>query len=184
MEVMIALCIASFLLAILFPYLKETTKIKKILEEEKKIVFSKNYLQSRLAKLLATIQLHEDKFFEIGKKYVRKNLCFYFKSDLKKEFKESLKAEIFLKNNCLILNISNYEDKINQEECLLTSVEDIDFVFCYADHGKVIKMKNQYKEKNLPFFLILEIKFLTNKEDSFFFRLYPTNRLYDTRIIP
>ena len=35
-EIMVALCIASFLLAILFPYLKETMQIKKLLEEEKK----------------------------------------------------------------------------------------------------------------------------------------------------
>ncbi len=186
-EVMMTLCIASFLLAILFPYLKETMRLKKNLEEEKKIVFSKNYLQARLAKLLGMIQLEKNKnyFFEIKKKYGNKNLSFYFKSDLKKEeeFRKILKAELFLKNKNLILKIYSHNDKLHYQELLLPGVKEIDFIFCYADHGKIVEIKNQCKEKNLPFFLILKVKFLKEKEDAFFFRLYPTERLYDTSFV-
>ena len=114
-------------------------------------------------------------FFEVQQKYEKKNLCFFFKSDLKqeKEFRDLLKAELFLKNNHLTLKIYSHEDRISQEESLLPGVANIDFTFCYPDDGKIVEIKNACQENNMPFFSHFKREICNRKRRKLFLSPLP-----------
>lgn len=176
-EVMVALGIASLLLAVLFPYLRDTIRLKKELELERAFIFSKAHVQERLATLFAasipraafTTIKTEDHLFEL-------RFAFDNGYDFEEAFRHQVMGHLYVEQKKLMLKIQGKKNEV-RKEVLLENVREVDFKFAYPTPQGQIEEKPTCENKSLPLFFILAILFPDGREDSFYFRLQSSNRL-------
>ena len=96
-EVMIALGIASLLLAVLFPYLRETSRMKQKLESATTFIFSKAHVQQRLATLFAKVK-PSGTFKKVQQEDAPVELQFIYDNgyDLDENFRNTVTGHLYL----------------------------------------------------------------------------------------
>lgn len=175
-EVMIALGIASLLLAVLFPYLTDTIRIKKKLEIEKSYVFSKAHAQERLGILFSQMPTSSE-FKTMQEEDQPLKLLFEFDNgyDHDDRFRGLVKGCLFLDSQGkLLLEIEKEEEK--RSEILLENLKKIHFQFSYANKHEFEEVTVWEKDFH-PLFFILHTKLLDEKEDAFYYRLNSSNHI-------
>jgi len=175
-EVMIALGVASLLLAVMFPYLRETMRVKKNLEVEKTFVFSKAHVQQRLATLLSKTT-PSDTFKTVQEKGEPFELCFTFDNgyDFEENFRNSVTGHLYLEKGKLFFKTVGKEEA-ERREVLLDGIKRIDFKFTSAKGG-TFDVADEWKQDQLPLFFVMHVTFCDDKNDAFYFRLNSKSHL-------
>lgn len=174
MEVMLSLGIVTLLLAVMFPYLRDTIHLKKDLEQAQAFVFSKAHVQARLGTLFS--QLTSPTTFQTNKNETQLQFTFKNERDLEQAFKPCAIGHLSYNQGKLILKIEGKEKKI-REEVLLKELKNTTFKFVFPTPDGLLEEKDTWKEKTLPLFFIIKTEFIDGKEESFCFRLPTSNRL-------
>lgn len=170
-EVMIALGIASLLLGVLFPYFTQTLRLKKQMEREKTFVFSKAHVQQRLSSLFSQISNSQAFKTEEAEGKPTK-LTFQFNNGYAQDenFRGNVKGSLYAQDQKLLLVIEG-KDKHSFQEVLFEGIQSASFEFSYQEKGMFLTTRDQWKKNALPLFFVLNVKFSSEKEEAFYFRL-------------
>jgi len=161
LEILLALGIASILLGMLFPSLIETIRLRKKIETEKKLIYSKAYVQQRLSSLFACLST-SDPFYIVEKKRLQFAL---FEDD----FDGKVDSSLFLENGMLLIEMKK-EDHVKKEP-LLNNIKAVRFSCFDIEKNKLCEKNEERESDPLPAFFVLHVIFNNDKSDSFYFRL-------------
>lgn len=167
-EIMIALGIASLLLAVMFPHIRETMRMKKQIEVEKSFVFAKAHVQERLATLFSKTTHH---FKTVQEKDSPLKLQFKFDNgyDDDENFRGMLTGYLWNDKGTLRLKFTGKQEAV-REEVLLEGLKDVSFEFTSEQEG-TFNTTPLWEKGELPLFFVLSVNFPDQKEDAFYFRL-------------